>query len=105
MGRVESAREKIQHTLHQYASPAVSNTNVVFYCRQFWTYNLEIRNISWIYMAMWSEDEASHGSSEKISCIHANLDSVKPDKKTLVAWFASCGCLTVSSHAYEGNNL
>jgi hypothetical protein len=41
---------------------------------------------------MWSEAEARYGSSEVISCIHVDLDSVKPEKKTSVSWFASCGC-------------
>jgi hypothetical protein len=68
--------------------------NAVFYCRKLWTYNLGIRDSSGIYMAMWSEDESGHWLSEIISCIHAYIDSVKPEKKTSVARRASCGCFT-----------
>jgi hypothetical protein len=35
--------------------------------------------------------EAGYASSEVISCIHAYLDSSKPQKKTLTAWSHSCG--------------
>lgn len=35
--------------------------------------------------------EAGYASSEVISCIHAYLDSFKPQKKTLIVWSDSHG--------------
>jgi pyocin large subunit-like protein len=49
----------LQHTLTQ----THLNTDVVFYCRQFLTYNSEIRDGSENYMAMCSEGDAGRRSS------------------------------------------
>jgi hypothetical protein len=39
-------------------------TNVVFYSRQLWTYNLGIHDINSESMHIWAEDTASRGSED-----------------------------------------
>ena len=58
-------------------------TNLVFYLRQLWVYNLGIHNVGNGngYMCMWSENIASRGSDEIASCLLSYILSLRVKPK------------------------
>jgi hypothetical protein len=71
-------------------------TNVVFYFRQLWTYNLCTHNSTkQSYVHTWSEDQASRGPGKVVSClnnyIHTTCDKGGlQNARSLTAWSDSC---------------
>ena len=70
------------------------STNVAFYLRQLWLYNVGVHHISkdnsQAYFNIWTENESGRGSQEVGSAILAFLDNAKINGGRLIAWSDSC---------------
>ncbi|KAL4713410.1 hypothetical protein ACJJTC_010395 [Scirpophaga incertulas] len=69
-------------------------TNLIFYKRQLWFYNLGVHSghTGQSYCYTWVEGVAGRGAQEVGSCLMKHIrENVKPSVKHLILWSDSCG--------------
>lgn len=89
-GKIQCYTFDLQKTLE---TPSLS-TNVAYYKRQLWTFNLciydEVEEKG--YMYMWSENVASRGANEIGSCLIKHMRSFLPENaENIILYSDSCG--------------
>lgn len=90
MGKIQCYTFDLQKTLE---TPSLS-TNVAYYKRQLWTFNLCIYDEANEkgYMYMWSENVASRGANEIGSCLMKHMQRFLPENaETIILYSDSCG--------------
>ena len=92
LARSDADVEVISFDLEKALATPVLSTNVVYYKRQLWTYNLGIHSATTSvgYMYVWHEGQASRGSHEVGSCILKHFNITNPTSTRLVAYSDSC---------------
>lgn len=90
MGKTQCYTFDLQRTLE---TPSLS-TNVAYYRRQLWTFNLciydEVDEKG--YMYMWSENVASRGANEIVSCLIKHMKNYLPEStENIILYSDSCG--------------
>ena len=85
--------EMLTFDLEQALATPLLTTNVVFYKRQLWTYNLGIHDCKTGKgcMHMWQEGIASRGSHEIGSCLLLHLRNMQSRATKLTLYSDSCG--------------
>lgn len=72
----------------------------VYYLRQLWTYNFGVHNLAsgTGTMFMWSENEASRGSQEILSCLYRFISGLSPHIKHIDAFSDNAGGQNKNKH-------
>lgn len=94
LAREDPSTETITFDLQKTLPLPRIPTNVVFYKRQLWVYNLGIHSGSndQAHCNVWVEGEAGRGSQEVGSCLLKHvMERLGNDVKNLILWSDSCG--------------
>lgn len=93
LSQSDSNYDLLTFDLEQALATPILTTNVVFYKRQLWTYNLGIHNgrSGSACMHTWHEGIASRGSNEVASCLMKHLKEMHSQADNLMFYSDSCG--------------
>ena len=93
LSRSDNSTDTLTFDLEQSLPTPVLTTNVVYYKRQLWTYNLGVHccNTGKGFMHMWHEGIASRGSQEIGSCVLTYLKEHPTSATKLIMYSDCCG--------------